>query len=172
MTLIEVMIAVTVLTVTVYMLMTTIDASASHSATRAEQGLASNAARNLLEEMHALSFTKLFATYNHDTNDDPNGPKTAPGAYFDVEGLQPLPNNPNGHVGEVILPSTGSELREDANNQALGMPRDLNGDSLVDNLNHATDYLVLPVAIQITWKGKSGKQTLTIYTMFSKLMKQ
>lgn len=172
MTLIEVMIALVVLTVTVYMLTTTISAGVNHTATKFEKALASDAARNLLEEMRALPLSELYSRYNHDPADDPGGAGKAPGAYFKVDGLVPLPADADGFVGEVILPNTGTTLREDTTNATLGFPRDLNGDNIIDNKNHAADYIILPVGIKLEWKGKAGKQTFIIYSMFSKLKKE
>lgn len=171
MSMVEVMIALTVLTVTVFMLTSTMGSSMSYTSTKMEKALASDAARNLLETMRAEQFSQLFARYNNSPEDDPGGAGSAPGAFFAVEGLEPLPNNPSGKVGEVLMASPGPSLREDVTNSVLGFPRDVSGDSNVDDKNHALDYMVLPVGIKVEWKGKSGKQTLVIYSMFSKLSK-
>jgi prepilin-type N-terminal cleavage/methylation domain-containing protein len=172
MSLIEVMIALVVLTVSVFMLTSTITSSANQSTTKFERAIASDAAMNLLEEMRSKPFNELFKLYNHDPSDDPGAIGSAPGANFDVQDLHPIPGDPDGHVGEVILPSIGSVLREDSVIPSLGLPRDLSGDSKVDDKNHANDYILLPVCVRLEWQGKSGKQALTMYTTFSKLAKQ
>ena len=169
MTLIEVTVAMVVLTISVFMLTSTISSSLGQSATKYERGLASDAARNLFEEMRNTAFAQLYARYNSDPSDDPGGPGTAPGNKFSVAGLTPVPGDPDGFVGEVLMPGAGPALREDANNPTLGLPRDLNGDAMIDDKDHAGNYIVLPVGVRIEWKGKSGKQSLTLFTLFSKL---
>ena len=47
------------------------------------------------------------------------------------------------------------------------MPRDLNGDSLIDDLNHASDYIVLPVHVQIRWRGSFGPRKYDLYTQIA-----
>jgi hypothetical protein len=52
----------------------------------------------------------------------------------------------------------------------LGMPRDLDADGVVDDANHANDYLLLPIRIRIEWisKGtKNARRQFEMYTMFS-----
>ena len=52
-----------------------------------EEALAGRAVANLLERMHDEDFFELFALYNDDPEDDPEGPGTAVGSRFDVDGL-------------------------------------------------------------------------------------
>ena len=61
-----------------------------------------------------------------------------------------------------------SALREDSADESLGMPRDLDGDKLVDSANHAADYVVLPVRVCIEWKGATGDMSLDLYNEFVK----
>jgi len=51
--------------------------------------------------------------------------------------------------------------------ERLGTPRDLNGDGLVDSVNHAGDYLLLPVSLTLRWKGKTGVRVLEIQTFLA-----
>ena len=86
--------------------------------------------------------------------DDPDGLGSAPGHRFAVEGLDPLPTALDGLIGEVHLPGVEVEprkwqLREDQVLPALGLPRDLNGDSILDEGDHALDYVPLPVRVTI-----------------------
>jgi len=48
----------------------------------------------------------------------------------------------------------------------LGMPRDLDGDTLVDAANHATNYRILPVHLRVEWKGVAGDASFDLYTQF------
>jgi hypothetical protein len=60
-------------------------------------------------------------------------------------------------------------LREDFVDANLGMPRDLNGDSIVDNKDHSEDYILLPVHIRIEWQGSNGRRWLDVYSMLTDL---
>jgi hypothetical protein len=167
MSLVEVMIALTVLTFSVFMVTSTISAAGDESKTRLERATASQAAMNCFEEMRAASPSLLFRLYNIDPSDDPDGPGTAPGAHFDVEGLKPADVDQDGRVGKIVMSSPGPILREDTVNTVLGMPRDLDGDCKIDDVNHAADYIVLPVQVLIEWKGKHSKQTVSMFTNFA-----
>jgi len=85
-------------------------------------------------------------------------------------------------VGEVFLPTRIIEVEvaggstvvveelwvcEDTVDADLGMPRDLNGDSVVDDQNHADDYIILPVRVVIRWQGMFGERSLRVVTMLT-----
>ena len=73
---------------------------------------------------------------------------------------------------EAGKPSTGSvktELRENAVDTTIGMPRDLNLDGAVDALDHAGDYMILPVRVRVQWMGASGPRTVELQTQISGL---
>lgn len=171
MTLIEVMIAMVVMTIVMLMLTSTITSVATESNSRLERQLALTAAGNIMEEMRATPFTEIFQRYNSDASDDPAGAGSAPGSHFDVEGLEPWPDDEDHHTGEIIFPSPGPSLSELSNDSSLQMPRDLNGDMVVDDKDHVLDHIILPAAVRVRWKGKSGKHVVVLYTMFSKLAK-
>lgn len=140
-----------------------------------EEWAAGSAAQNVLEEMRNEDFRQLFALYNADAFDDPGGLGTAPGNRFAVPGLDALESDPQGMVGEVLLPTwnAGSEvvplweLREDLLVEALGMPRDLNGDILLDEQDHAGDYTILPIMVRLRWRGRHGPRELRMHSMLS-----
>jgi hypothetical protein len=54
-------------------------------------------------------------------------------------------------------------------NASLGMPRDLTGDILIDNFDHAADYRILPVRVRVSWTGKSGPRSIELQTLLSGL---
>ncbi len=176
MTLVEVMVAIVILTVSVYMLTSTVTAAIGHSNATRERGLAVDATMNLFERMRAESFEELYARYNSDPNDDPDGAGTAPGKYFNVEGLDLQEGDLDGFVGEVLLPVVETKqglpaLRENSDLPEFGLPRDLNGDLMIDGRNHAEDYIILPVKVRIAWKGGTGNRTFEMSTMFSAIEK-
>lgn len=171
MTLTELMVAMMVMTVSVYILSSTITATIAHSAGKRERVRAVEAVRSLLEEMRSLPCSSLFALYNDDPSDDPGGVNTAPGSSFLVEGLEAQEMDADGFVGEIILPAANAPLREDAVNAPLGLPRDLNGDALIDDKDHSLDYILLPVQIRVKWSGYVGEREFEMFTMFSDLRK-
>ena len=63
--------------------------------------------------------------------------------------------------------STTYKLREDLTDATLGMPRDLNGDNKIDDKDHALDYLILPVRVEIEWQSKTGVRRFSILTQLT-----
>jgi len=171
MTMVELMISIVILTLCCGMLTSTLSATSLHRTTNRERAIAVEAARGVVEDMHNWTFGAVFTSYNDDPSDDPDGPGTAPGKDFAVEGLDPAPDDPDGFVGEVILPTEASPLLESVDNAALGMPRDLNGDLIIDQADHTLDHIVLPVRIRLRWDGKAGIRTFELQTMLADLEK-
>ncbi len=169
-TLVEVMIALTVVSVAVYMLSSTITATMVHSSARKERAISVETAMNVLERMRAVPFEELYALYNEDPHDDPDGPGTGPGATFNVPGLEPREGAQA--TGFIKLPSLEGKLRENLAMPELSLPRDLNGDLVIDAADHANDYRVLPIQIRIEWSGASGEGRLKMASMFSAVQKQ
>jgi hypothetical protein len=132
----------------------------------ASRGLAvaTEAAQGVLEEMRTRPFGQVFALYNANPADDPDGPGSGPGSDFAVDGLAARSADPDGFAGEILFPGDGVQLVEGSGDLALGMPRDLNSDGNVDAADHADDYTVLPVRIRVEWRGRSGDQLVEIVT--------
>ena len=162
---IEALIAMVILTTCGIILSSSLTASFASRVVNEERGAAARAARNILEDMRNVPFVDLYRTFNVDPRDDPNGEGTAPGHQFSVEGLQASPNDPDGFVGLIVLPTGTAALREDVQNKALGLPRDLNGDGVVDRLDHSRDYVLMPIQVIVEWDGFAGPQTLPMASM-------
>jgi type II secretory pathway pseudopilin PulG len=73
----------------------------------------------------------------------------------------------SGGGGSGSSTSTTWELREDYQDEGLGLPRDLNGDSILDSLDHSKDYILLPILIRVKWEGENGPRVFEVYTMLS-----
>ncbi len=169
-TLIELTVVVAILCVSVALFAQTMLASAHMDPVSEETCIAAEAARIELEEMRALPFSEILASYDESPANDPGGAGTAPGAWFAVPGLAPPPGVTA--VGHVIFPVVGGALSENLVDDDLGFPRDLNGDGLVDALDHSQDAIVLPVRVVLEWSSKSGRQgkrRLLFYDMFARL---
>ena len=82
---------------------------------------------------------------------------------FEVTGLEPRKGASVDSMGSVSFPVAsgpeGLELREDI------AGRDLNGDGVIDGLNHAGDYKILPVTVKIEWKGQRGVRQLEVQSL-------
>lgn len=121
-----------------------------------EEDVAAHAAREELERLQdpaGLSFEQIFLAYNADPDDDPVG-IDAPGPSFAVSGIR------DGR-GEVLFPVADGELREDV------AGRDLNGDTEIDEENHAADYVLLPVTVRILWTGTAGPRSVEFSTVLA-----
>jgi type II secretory pathway pseudopilin PulG len=154
------------------MLTSTLVATARQRHINRETALAVEAARDIFERMRDADFDQLFALYNAQAADDPGGAGTAPGNVFDVDELKLPPGSPRPAVGEIVLPAQQTEigtwqLREDALDEGLGMPRDLNGDSIVDELDHASDCMLLPVRVELEWQGLYGPRALSVSVLLA-----
>lgn len=167
-TLVDLAIAVVVLLVAVGSLSTSIVASIGLGRTNEETARAVDAVRAMVETLEAEEFRNVFARYNSDPEDDPEGVGTGPGEGFQVRGLTPQPGDADGLVGRIVFPiengpGTSVMLREDAINARLGMPRDLNASGgPFDALDHALDYVILPLSVRVEWRGAAGDQFVQV----------
>ena len=162
--LVELCIVITVLAVAVGWLTRTVVSVGRLAPIQAETTRALNAARSQVEAIRATDFPLAFATFNASAADDPGGAGTAPGAGFAVEGLAPIPGDADGLVGRIEFPGDGTQLREDAVDVRLGMPRDLNADAVTDAADHALDYSYLPFRVVVEWNGVTGERSLTLHS--------
>lgn len=118
----------------------------------AQASLAAKAA-----ELEAVPFRTLFSRYNASPHDDPQGPFTAPGPWFEAPGLDPIGPKP----GRIEFPVDGiGQLNETMPLVWAVMPRDLNGDSIIDAADRSSDYSFLPVRIVLEWRGALGIRRL------------
>ena len=161
---VEVMLVLTILTVGIGMFASTLGSVMGLGPSLRESGRATEAARSLIEAMRSQPFEQVWALYNADPTDDPGGVGTAPGADFAVAGLAPIPGDADGFVGRVVFPEFDGELREDVVDDRLGMPRDLDLDGVVDGVDHADDFRVLPVLVRVEWRGKGPARRIDLHT--------
>ena len=161
-----------ILAVSFGMFSTTMIANNRTRSINRDTALSAEAARVIFETMRNLDTSELYALYNSVPGDDPGGAGTAPGADFAVLGLDPVPGDADGMVGRICLAERLAggrwQLREDVIDPALGLPRDLNGDSIIDDLDHAQDYLVFPVRVELDWQGRFGARHMTVSTMLTR----
>ena len=158
-TLLEVSLSITLLVIGISAI-SRLTVGLSRAATTArETDLATQAAKAMLERIQGEAFLQAFRSFNALGSDDPSGANTAPGANFAVPGLHARKGDADGMPGEIVFPTPANspgELRENVTNTKLGMPRDLNGDGVIDGLNHALDYKLLPVLVRVRWQCADG----------------
>ncbi len=163
-TLVEIVVVLAILTVGLGFMVQTISAVNRLAPVNRESARAVDAARAMVEEMRAANFVDAFAMYNADPADDPAGAGTAPGMGFVAFGLGVRTNDVDGRVGSIEYPTIGDEVREDVVDASLGMPRDLNGDGVIDALDHSGDYEILPFRVRLDWTGATGARSLVVHT--------
>jgi len=169
MTLVELVAGITLLIVGVLGFAQTLVCLDKGQARTREAGRATQAARAVLERIQAEAFPEAFRRFNAEPADDPGGAGTAPGASFAVPGLSARRDDPDGQPGEVVFPTLDaapSQLLESVNLEALGMPRDLNGDGVIHpTADYATSYVVLPVLVRVRWEGSAGPAMVELRSM-------
>lgn len=168
--LVEVMMAAVVLTVAISGLSASILVAMSLSRVNRDTAIAQQAARRTLEEIESRTFSEIFAAYNANAGDDVGLLSAAPGANFAAQGLSALPGDADGLCGRVIFPTQLNggveQLREDVVDAELGMPLDLNGDlGVIDALDHAANYRLLPVRVRVEWQGAIGPRHVDMETI-------
>lgn len=109
------------------------------------------AAEDKLEEVRAHAFTDIFSHYSASGN-----------AAFDVAGLEPAADDPDGRVGAILFPTIAGVLREDVRDARMGMPYDLDNDGVIDALPKDTTYARIPVLIELRWRSTGGDQVLRL----------
>jgi type II secretory pathway pseudopilin PulG len=116
---VEMVVVFAIVTIAISMFARTMASSKKLDPVATETTMAASAARTILEQMKNHPFEQIFPLYNTVPGDDPGGVGTAPGAFFDVEGLTPIA--PGVKCGTVVFPTrTGQFLdpdQEDGRNQ-------------------------------------------------------
>ncbi|MFT7676333.1 MAG: prepilin-type N-terminal cleavage/methylation domain-containing protein [Planctomycetota bacterium] len=163
-TLVELMVGLAVMTVGVLGYLQALTQSENSARTSRQVSTATSDASNILEQIASVPFDEAYARYNANPADDPAG-VDSPGSTFQVDGLGDGLTNV---ICEVVFPGDADfgELREDADMPELGFPRDLNVDGVIDNLDHGTDYALLPVIVRISWSGVSSS-TIELKTILA-----
>jgi len=165
----ELVVVMAVMLVAISIFSSTVVSTARQRAINRENAIAADAARTAIELMRNVEFNEMYARFNPDPMDDPEGPGTAPGQLFAVPGLNVIPGTMGNMAGRIELPvvnAAGSfQLREDVVDDDMGMPRDLSGDSVIDSADHAADYVLLPVRVTVAWRGATGERRFQMFTL-------
>ena len=169
-TLVEVLIALTVLTISVNGLASFFTAVPRMMDEAQRKRTVMDETLGMYEELRGQDFESLFVRYNETTFDDPALGNAPGNQRILTETARALGSDP-GRPASISLffptpAGSPGELRENTVDPSLGMPRDLNGDGVIDGLNHASDYVVLPVRIEVKWSeagvDRTHSETLTL----------
>jgi prepilin-type N-terminal cleavage/methylation domain-containing protein len=166
---VELMAAIVILTVAISGFTSSILSSMVLSRMNRESGVAQQAARQMLEQIHGEEFREAFFAFNTAAGDyGGGGVEFGPG--FPVQGLDLLPADGDGLVGRIEFPTVDfggvEQLREDVVDAGFGMPRDLDGDG-IDVDDHSGDYELLPVRVIVEWNGVRGPRQVTMESILS-----
>lgn len=165
---VELLVVVVVLAIALTMMSGTMQSASRLGPLQRERARAAEAAREMLELLRIEPYHRLFVLYNDEPTDDPAGEGTAPGPHFAVEGLTVPENDQDGMCGRVRFPGdSGAELREDAEDKILGLPRDLNADGDIGEVDVSDSYTILPVEVIVEWESGGMVHSMRIQTMFA-----
>lgn len=137
-----------------------------------EVSLATDGARRLVADLQGVDLDQVFALYNSGQAGNLLGTTVVTNGGFAIAGLDPVPGDGDGMVGRLLFPELttggGLELREDVADARFGTPRDLDGDGVSgDADDHADDYRVLPLVVEVDWNGASGPAHLEFKTVLA-----
>lgn len=166
MTVLEILITMVVLVIAILGTLGSISSFAVLGDSSRDTNLAYLEAQQTIERMQSGVFREVFVRFNATVADDPAG-GVSPGGNFAVPGLDAQPDDADGLAGRIIFPTPAAfpgSLLENMADDDLGLPRDLNADGVVDALNHATDYTLLPVTVRVEWRGQSGNRFVELQT--------
>ncbi len=155
-TLIEVVISMTVLVLALMGMVSVIVHTTRHNAVNRENQAAMRAAEKKIEEMVNRPFDTVLAAFSSTAGGNP-------GPDFDVPSL--ISSGAPAKVGKVRFPVNGAgQLVEVGTGAFLGMPADLDldGNGIAgESTSVSATYQILPLEIQMNWKGVHGVRTLT-----------
>jgi type II secretory pathway pseudopilin PulG len=173
-TLLEVVMTLSILVAALLGLAQALLDSMTTNALNRQVALATDGARRVVSDLQGADFGQLFGLYNSGQQGSPLGGRPVQGGGFEIEGLTPLAGDADGLVGRILFPEVVDaaglvQLREDLDDDRFGTPRDLNGDGVVgDALDHSGDYRVLPVVIEVDWRGPEGPAHVEFKTVLSR----
>lgn len=134
-----------------------------------ELELAESTARRVVEDIRYRgldSFADLYAQYDSDPDNDPDGNGTAPGPTLSdltVLGMQAASDSPTGQLVEIVMHTNETEV-----NAVHNLPRDLNGDGDADDVDVSGDYGILPFTVRIHWINQGTSAETQMETLVTR----
>ena len=182
-TLIEVMIALSVLAVGILAIVSAIISSMTTVEHNREEALAMTACRQKIAEMEDSTFNNLFQDYNIQPNGvaKPRNPFPIPSLPGGV-GQVIFPVDNAGQLSETILtttapsPTGGTDTVEltnlgggkvDMNGNGTPSPAGVGGEGAISG--NPGSYTALPVRVRVRWTGVTGRKEVNFNTVLVKL---
>lgn len=157
-TLIEVVITAAVLFIGLLAMTSTSWVVHSLRGTYADKQLAHQGMQAIVEDLYSLS---EVARDDEDgwapTILERFGAGGNPGPTFNVQGLEAWPDRES--VGTITIVTDETQGDVDLG-VTIGMPRDLNGDGAVNDTNVGDDAVLLPVIVEMRWRGEAGNRQM------------
>jgi len=177
MSLVEIMIAIAIVSLTFLAMMSLVNSSGQIHSDASHRTIAHNAARQVLEEMRGTNFHEILSQYNSAGAKNtfyvtglPPGPWTGTWTNpitgtveprTDVQGKVFLPENSTGRIDED--PSGSTEMIMLA--KELGLPKDLNRNNTTNDTglyavadgSLADALKILPVKVEVRWRSAGGQ---------------
>ncbi len=130
---------------------------------------AESTARRVIEDIQYRgldNFFQLYAQYDTDPDNDPDGSGTSPGPTFSdltVLGLQAADDSPTGQLIEIVMHTDETEV-----NAVHGLPRDLNNDGDADDVDVSGDYGIIPFTVRIHWNNQGTSAVTQMETLVTR----
>ncbi len=136
-----------------------------------ETAVATDTLRHVVEELETIPLDEVFARFNADPADDPDGAGTAPGNLFAVD-----PHRTSGLLTSGVLSPASAPTHRQTMNVEFTFPLDmdghlsemvsggmwgqqgwdLDGDGTLAAGDRSTTYVILPVHVRVTWVSPRG----------------
>jgi hypothetical protein len=124
MTVVEIVVALSVLVVAVSIFCQMLVSTARMRAMNRESLLAADGARVALESLRNRPFLQVWRLFNETSADDPGGAGSGPGNRFAVEGLEAVEGAPNGMVGRYFFPTLVVQATSGSSSGGSGLSGD------------------------------------------------
>ena len=182
-TLIEIMIALSMLAIVSMSLTSMLVTSANLQQVNKEMDVAMYVAQSAIDSIRAYpDFDKIYVAFNANTGDDPPVPLASVWSPPDFAAMMLDPTDYAGlrqilDGGQVsyFFPDDGSFLREDMTGpwfidvDGNETNRSIDGNNTVDTTSVATTYEMLPVMVRVSWESRIlGDMTTDLRTIIAK----
>ncbi len=152
-TIIEVVVAAAVILIGIALFIPAFQYCGQASQAAREKSAAMSAARGVVETLRGSAVRRIYSSY---------GPGGTIGPDFVVDGLSPLPSDPDGRCGKITFYSD-----ESADMPEVGLPHDLNGDGDTDDSGSEVTnfYTIVPVEVAVEWRGLTGNKSVKLHAI-------
>jgi prepilin-type N-terminal cleavage/methylation domain-containing protein len=156
-TLVELAVGIAILTIGTLAMLSTVVASQKLETSNRERLLARMGAQSVVRDVQITARAVAAEQGLEDWGTNFIAELSAPNNWVPVDGLQPWSNLQN--VCEVVIVNDETASDDDLGFE-LGMPRDLNGDGVVDDTAVTSEGKLFPVIVRVRWETPAGQREL------------